>query len=72
MIRSIRIQQGGTYGEDDNFLMILLFIAILALVDIISLARLISVIRMKCRKSKVAVQPPSEENLKDVMLKTFR
>jgi hypothetical protein len=52
--------------------MILLFIAILALVDIISLARLISVIRMKCRKSKVAVQPPSEENLKDVMLKTFR
>jgi hypothetical protein len=41
-------------------------------VDIFSLARLITVIKMKFKKEKEVSRPPSEENLQEKMLKTFR
>jgi hypothetical protein len=52
LVRSIKIGQGSLYSEDDNFLLVILFMFLLGVVDMVALARLISAIRVKFKKNE--------------------
>jgi hypothetical protein len=52
LIRTLKIDQGASFQEDDNFMILLIFITLLILVDIIAFGRLFYLFKQKCSNSK--------------------